>query len=327
MKESDIRPANILSEYLALSARDAVTFFSQCERVVIPCPACLSEHSSLAFTKHGFEYRECASCKSLFLSPRPTLSTYEAFYRDSESSRYWAEVFFPSVAEARREKIFQPRAKRAAQLLKVTDHDTPTIVDVGAGYGMFLEEWRREHRSGRLIAVEPSKNMAEVCRNKRFEVHEALVEDVVGLDSIADLVVCFEVFEHAHDPFRFLNVVSKLAKSGGHVLISTLGVDGFDIQTLWENSNAVFPPHHINFFSRGGFLALWERVGLRDVQIMTPGTLDVDIVRNAMNSDPALLRGNRFLGRLLDDPSTASGFQSFLVEHRLSSHTWILARR
>lgn len=58
----------------------------------------------------------------------------------------------------------------------------------------------------------------------------------------------------------------------------------------------------------------------------TPGKLDVDIVRNASRQDPDLLRGQRFLQRLINDEQSAAAFQDFLADNRMSSHAWVLGK-
>jgi hypothetical protein len=118
-----------------------------------------------------------------------------------------------------------------------------------------------------------------------------------------------------------------LTRPGGHVFLSTLGIDGFDLQTLWDKSNQISPPHHINFLSVRGFEELFARAGLVDVMVTTPGQLDVDIVRNAVKRDPGLLQGQRFLSHVLADDQRADAFQQFLVNQRLSSHVWVIGRR
>ena len=121
--------------------------------------------------------------------------------------------------------------------------------------------------------------------------------------------------------------LKELAKPGGYVFISTLGIDGFDLQVLWEKSSQISPPHHINFLSTDGFVKLFQRAGLEDIWVTTPGQLDVDIVRNAYKKDPELLRGQRFIEKLIKDDKKADAFQQFLVEQRMSSHVWILGRK
>jgi SAM-dependent methyltransferase len=328
VKEQDIRPDALAKRYYELSALDADRCFpDQAGRTAVACVGCGSSDASFALEKNGFAYAQCRTCGTLYQSPRPPLDAFEAFYRNSESSSYWSDVFFPAVAEVRREKIFRPRVEGVAAMAAARGHAVESIVDVGAGFGIFLDEWRALAPGITGLAIEPGHNLAEACRAKGFEVIEDIAENVVGRDGAADLVVCFEVLEHVWEPLQFVEQMVRLAKPGGLVFLTTLGVDGFDIQTLWERSNAIFPPHHINFLSVAGFERLFERAGLTDIEVRTPGKLDVDIVRNAWAAEPALAEGHRFLAHLLEDERRAAAFQAFLADNRLSSHTWVMGRK
>jgi SAM-dependent methyltransferase len=327
MKEADIRPEGLLRRYLDLSAKDAAVCFGDAARHPVACVACAASRSVPQFEKTGFAYAQCSDCGTLFQTPRPPIEAFEAFYRDSESSRFWAEVFFPAVAEVRREKIFQPRVKRLATLCKEKGITVRRLVDVGAGYGIFLEEWSRAFPRTSLVAVEPSESMARECRTKGFEVIEEIVENVPSETAPADLVTSFEVLEHVYDPLPFLRGLRRLVRDGGWVFVSTLGIDGFDFQVLWEKSTQISPPHHLNFLSTRGFAELFRRAGFSDVTLTTPGQLDVDIVRNAMRQDPDILHDQRFVRSLIADDARAPAFQRFLVEQGLSSHVWVLARK
>jgi SAM-dependent methyltransferase len=327
MKESDIRPEALLNRYLELSASDAERCFTDVLRQPISCVGCGGSQATQEFEKNGFAYSSCPACGSLFQSPRPTMDAFEAFYRDSVSSRYWAEVFFPAVAEARRERIFKPRAERLSSLCAQKNVKVDKVIDVGAGYGILLDEWRGLHPNARLLAIEPSTVLANECRAKGLDVVEDIAENVTGYQDYADLVVCFEVLEHVYDPLAFVRTLVNLVRPGGYVFISTLGVDGFDIQVLWEKSNSIFPPHHINFLSVNGFKHLFERAGLEDVSVTTPGVLDVNIVQNAAKKDPAILEDQRFIRNLFASDETAASFQEFLSENLLSSHTWVFGKK
>lgn len=201
------------------------------------------------------------------------------------------------------------------------------LIDVGAGYGIFLDEWRRRFPATKVLAVEPSLLLSRECRAKGFDVIENIVENVQGHDGYADLVVCFEVLEHVYAPLDFVRTLGRLVRPGGYVFLSTLCVDGFDIQMLWEDSKSIFPPHHINFPSVAGFKYLFSRAGLEDVEVTTPGQLDVDIVRNAVKGDAKLLRHQRFFRALIADDRRADAFQQFLTEQGLSSHVWVFGRK
>jgi SAM-dependent methyltransferase len=327
MKESDIRPQELMQKYVELSAKDAEYFFSGGERRDLPCIACGSTNVVEEFTKNSFAYVLCRECGTLYQAPRPPVEQFEAFYRDSESSRYWAEVFFPTVAEARRDKIFKPRVEHLMEICKEVGLEVEKLIDVGAGYGIFLDEWRAIKPKTELLAVEPSGVLATECRNKGFNVEESIVENVMGYDGYADLVVCFEVLEHVNDPLEFITVLKKMVRPGGYLFVSTLCIDGFDLKILWDKSSQISPPHHINFHSIKGFEFLFNRAGLHEIKITTPGKIDVDIVRNYVEINPQIVKDNRFLRAILDDRDKSELFQDFLTENKLSSHAWVLGKK
>lgn len=329
MREQDIRPEAIFARYLELSKADTERFFGEsCPRHDVACPGCGDASSIPAFAKDSFQYCECATCATLFVSPRPSAAAFDAFYGDSPSATYWSEVFFPTSAAARREQIFVPRVAKILEMLSARSLEPVSLIDVGAGAGMFLEELRNRQPAIHAIAVEPGEKLAAVCRALGFETVQAPAEDAAAVTNSADVVVCFEVLEHVHDTLRFARALAALVKPGGHLFLSSLSVDGFDIQTLWEKSRSVAPPHHINFLSHRGFSTLFLRAGFSSVELLTPGRLDVDIVANALADNPTLLQTNRFVSRLMQrDQATRDSFQRFLADNRMSSHTWVVAKR
>lgn len=329
MKEDDIRPTDLHEEYLRLSNIDAETFFTDKNaRFDLPCPACGSEHVNTAFEKGGFGYTQCQECNTLFQSPRPTIEAFEQFYIDSPSSNYWAEVFFPKIAEARRELIFKPRVNQISEYCDSNNISHNTVIDVGAGYGIFLEEWEIKHPENSVCAVEPGAKLAQTCRTKGIETLEVLAEHAELWKDKGDLTTCFEVIEHVHSPLNFIKSLKSLTAPGGHVLVSGLGVEGYDIQILWEQSKSISPPHHINFMSVRGFEILFEQAGFVDIDVLTPGVLDAEIVSKVFSTSPDLAKSNRFSALLATKGEQAQkDFQNLLQKYRMSSHVWVFAKR
>ena len=169
------------------------------------------------------------------------------------------------------------------------------ISDVGAGHGSFLNEIVLSFEGSKGIAIEPSKKMANSCREKKFTVYEDLLENIDEKKLNACLTCSLEVFEHVHNPINFLKKKASITRKGGWVFFTTLGVDGFDIQTLWEKSNSIYPPHHLNFLSVRGFNEICKRAGLSNIKVLTPGVLDTDIVINKLKDIPEYLEKNRFI--------------------------------
>jgi SAM-dependent methyltransferase len=279
-----------------------------------------------AFNKEGFGFAECTACGTLYQSPRPRPEAFQRFYQESPSARYWSQVFFPAVAEARRVHLFRPKVQEVARLCRESGFAPGVVADVGAGYGLLLEEWVQAFPDTRAIALEPNPDLAAACRARGLEVLEVFAEEAQALQVQADLVTAFEVIEHVPQPLGFCRALAGLLRPGGRLLLTGPTVDGFDIQVLWERSNSVAPPHHLNLLSVPGFERLLERAGFIEVRIFTPGKLDVDIVNNSRNADAQVLQGQRFIRTLLGrGPETQAAFQKFLSEHRLSSHCWVWA--
>jgi hypothetical protein len=170
MKESDIRPQALFNRYLELSRQDIVRFFrDQSQFVELPCPACASECREPGLEKLGFRYMICKDCESLYLSPRPTAEMINKYYRESEAVKFWETHFFKETAEARRQKLFKPRACLAAKWADRAGIDrSATIVDVGSGYGIVLEEVTKLERFGQAVGIELAPNLASVCLGKGF---------------------------------------------------------------------------------------------------------------------------------------------------------------
>lgn len=328
MKEVEIRPKAIFEEYLKLSAQDAAAMLLEASEqfVDILCPGCESSKKEDYCQKNGFTMKRCADCGSIFCSPRPAIKQLQQFYMNSPSSKFWVEEFFPAVVEARREKLFRPKAKQIYDLFLAHGFQPKRICDVGAGHGLLLEELQRLWNQAALYAIEPGQEAAIVCRQKGFEVLEKMVEEAHEWCESADLVTCFEVIEHVFSPKNFIASIYRLVKKGGFCLITGLGGDGFDIQVLGGNSRSIFPPHHINFISVRGLEQLFTNVGFSNVEVTTPGELDVDIVKNtAQERDVEIpLVIQTILNR---GESACEQLQKYLVEHKLSSHVWILARK
>ena len=329
MKESEIRPKPLFDEYLALCRRDIERFYGD-HRGFAPvnCPACDSSAVGAdGFTKLGFRYEVCARCGTLYVSPRPTPAMQETFARQSEATVYWGTHFYRETAEARREKIFRPRAALIADLVRTgVVPRTGVFADVGAGYGIFLEEIAALRLFQDVVGIEPAPQLANVCRDKGFRVVEKMMEEVEGVLS-SDLLTAFEVLEHVFDPATFLGSCAAALSEEGVLLFTTLTIDGFDLQVLWNESKSIYPPQHINLISVAGLQALVNRSGLEIISITTPGQLDIDIVANAVLDNPSLPLP-RFVARLLSrDIEVRAAFQSFLQRANLSSHVRVLARR
>ncbi len=332
MKEQEIRPQQLFNRYLELSRRDVDEFFADPSRfVLVPCPACGCAQQEAGLAKLGFKYVTCADCGSLYVSPRPRGEAIDDYYRRGEAVKFWSTDFFRETAEARREKIFRPRAQlvaRWASSFSPAGGPRQVFADVGSGYGIFLEEVSRLGLFDEVVGIEPAPNLAEICRHRGFRILEKPAEKVAPEELRAGFVSSFELLEHLYQPACFLASIRDLLIPGGLFLFTTLTISGFDLQVLWENSKSIHPPHHLNLISVEGMERLLLGCGLEVVELCTPGELDVDIVRNMLHENPDIPIP-RFAKRIALNPreEVRTSFQEFLKANRLSSHIRVVARR
>jgi hypothetical protein len=323
MKEHDIRPRAILDEFLQLLSEDTRIFFAEAPLVAQDCFACgaASEH---AFDKNGFSYAECRECLTLYVNPRPERAAFDRYYKDSASTRYWATTFYKATESARREQLWKPKARLIKEkILKFGRIDE--IVDIGGGYGAFAEEMRGI-ADWKIVIIEPSVHLSRICREKGFPVVEKFLENVrrEDLSDKSRCFVSFELFEHLFDPKEFLRGLNALMRGGDLFIFTTLSGLGVDIQALWEDSKAVTPPQHLNFFNPAAMRRLLAKAGFETLEVTTPGKLDMDILQNNLSQVK-----DRFWRNYLRiaTESEKSAMQAFISEQGLSSHMMAICRK
>jgi len=323
MIEKEIRPLYFFHKYLALSKKD-ISKFKFKNNLKINCPACKNSKSNFEMKKNKFKYYSCSICKSLYLNPRPNSKDLKSFYANSDSAKYWANVFFPRVLQNRIKKIFVPRYLKIQKILNRLNFKPKSVCEIGAGHGIFLDQIKNNTNIKKLYAIEPNKDMSKILRDKKFIVFEKLIENITKT-SFVDFAVSFEVFEHIYDPNKFLKSVYKILKKKGIFIMTTLTVDGFDINYLGKKSKSISPPHHLNFLSIEGFKSIFDNNNFEIINIFTPGKLDTDIVKNTLSSKE--IQKDKFLSKIFSNSSIEKSFQRFLSNNCLSSHVWIVARK
>ncbi len=325
LREEQVRSRRAHARYLELVEQDAAAYLTDAGAFRrVDCPGCGGAESAPAFKKFGFQYVTCPACGSLFANPRLSPEALNDFCLRAPSSRYWIEEFFAPFAEARREQLFRPRARAVAeQLPELSDS---TVGDIGAGFGLFLQELRSVWTRARLVAIEPSPEMAAMCRSKGLEVADTTIEQLQGFDGQFGLLTSFELLEHLYEPSELFQQAHRLLRPGGCLLATTLNGEGFDIQLLWERSRSVFPPHHQNLLTPRAVRGLCERAGLVVEELSTPGRLDWDIVQSSIREGAAL---DRFWSVVMrqDGEACARELQEWIRRYGLSSHMRVVARK
>jgi 2-polyprenyl-3-methyl-5-hydroxy-6-metoxy-1,4-benzoquinol methylase len=324
MKEEEIRPQLIFEEYLRLAEIDASVFFDGVKKEFIKCPAC-NLNGEHAFIKNSFDYVCCPECNTLYVSPRPSSIAFNRYYMEAPSVEYWATTFYKATEEGRREKLWKPKAKMIKEKVERFGDIASSVIDIGGGYGIFAEEMELLINNP-VTVIEPGPQLAISCREKGVNVVEKFLEDVTNQDlpDSKKVFVSFELFEHLHNPESFLDHLFSLMQSGDLFIFTTLSGSGVDIQALWEDSKSVSPPHHLNFLNPYSIKLLLNRVGLKELEITTPGKLDIDILSNNSNKIK-----DRFWREFILRATTEEKevWQQIISDSGWSSHMMVVCRK
>jgi len=171
------------------------------------------------------------------------------------------------------------------------------ILEIGCSSGAFLSELRAGLEAAGIAHVLTGIDIDADAVARR--VDPALDLKAVAVEEFAaqsaerfDIVLHFELIEHLGDPFGFMLAVRRLLNPGGLQHFHTPNALGFDNTALGYNAtrplaHGIFPPMHLNAFTPRNLTHFALRAGFRVVEIDTPGKFDVDIVRLAIDEDPA----------------------------------------
>lgn len=281
---------------------------------VVDCPGCGAATHQPAFELDGFAYRRCASCWTLYVSPRPNADQQRWYLRDSPYAAYRCSEEY---LDAMKSKVLDLARARADWLDGVLPGDASVLVAY-AGSAELLE----------LLA-----------RRRRVLVAEPLV-DCVGIDGVesvdiddtdhvpCDALLLLDALEPISDvPAVIGQLIAHLAPKA-ILALTTRSSSGLDVQVLQERCPTIFPPTHLNLLSVEGCHALAQRHGFRTLELSTPGLLDVEVLRRSLGS-VGDTEESRFFRYFLENrgPDARARLQRFLQQTQTSSHVRLLATR
>jgi len=202
------------------------------------CPICGSHAHAVHVPFEEIPVVKCADCEFMWSSKVLAEEDQRAYYEHSFGSRRHMQGQIVNATV---------NSWVTAKLAPVSD--IRTVLDVGTGYGFFLQELRR--RFGfEVTGIELSRQEATFAKTSLGlnVVNLPLAESGLTVGGY-DLVTSFEVIEHVSQPVDFIEEMAAFVKPNGYLLIMT---DNFDSR-MAKVLGAAFPkwiPHsHISHFS------------------------------------------------------------------------------
>lgn len=206
---------------------------------------------------------KCKNCGLVYLNSRPDQQTLLKLYadyhqREGKDEDVWARLM---------EKNF----KEVSLLLHKIFPEKGKILDVGCGYGHFIEimqdcGWFAQ-------GVDPSSGTLYHAKRKGLNVIETSVDDSSFPDNFFDVVTAFYVLEHLPDPLSTAKKIFEMLKPGGVIVIrvphTTPIVRFLSVFTI--DNNLYDAPYHLYDFSPMTITVLLKKAGFSLIQVM-PGS-------------------------------------------------------
>jgi 2-polyprenyl-3-methyl-5-hydroxy-6-metoxy-1,4-benzoquinol methylase len=322
MKLQDVHKEDFEREIFRLKKIDLDALIARGPFMVNVCPACKSKDAVHKFDKDGFHYLECDVCQTLFVSPVPTDEAKEWYLENSGYLRYWREQMPAEVRASRNKAVYSKRAQSLAAIADKYQVSFKRILEIGGGMGEMSVFIDQELTYDEYLIVEPQPITSQYPKVK---IINSTIENLM-LNEQVDLVLAYELIEHITDPDILLNIILSNLVPGGFFILSTPGSGGFDIKVLEEKARAI-GYDHVSLYNVNSLKFLLERHGFEIVEISTPGTLDVQMVKQAYDKKE-IRYDNIALNFLMEsNEEYRDALQEYLKNNLLSSHLMCIARK
>lgn len=216
------------------------------------CPICQSVTTRNYAKRDNYSYRHCIKCNHVFLFPIPSSSSLLDLYS--------GDYEFRVNATARNR--FEKQADTILKNMRRLNPQGKTLLDVGAGYGTFVEMGLRNQL--KAVGIEPARNLYRQAKTRLGDkiIHADLNEFVKRNNKIFDFISLIHVVEHVENPAITLSTLYQLLKLNGVLYVETPNIDSFLSDAEKSNYTFLTPPDHLNLFSSRSFKTLLNSLDL-----------------------------------------------------------------
>lgn len=227
-------------------------------------------------------FLRCRGCGSAVLDPLPRTEDLPGFYPavyTFSAKGHGGGVVRRALAAAEYRLFFAPQYRAQARAVTRACGAAGagrTLLDVGAGHGLRLVEFRRLGFAVHGLDLQP-----EAVAYLKTELNiPAACGDVTELPRLYapasfDVVTAFHLIEHVPDVARLLADVSAVLKPGGWFAAATPLLDSVQAKLFGKRWVGVTEaPRHLGVATRAGLTAACGAAGFTDISFTSDATLN-----------------------------------------------------
>jgi len=204
----------------------------------------------------------CIKCGHVQLYPIPSKNDDREFYNKDLQLK---NTKYSGTINELRIKNMEDTLRQAAFVRKIVPKKG-SILEIGSGYGFFLEEMNR--RGFKITGIEISQERIKHCKkltNVKI-LNVDLNEQLPELPNF-DTIVMFHILEHLIEPLNYLKKLNNLLKSKGRIVVEVPNCEDL----LLENNSAYakwyWQRAHIHYFSKTILKQMLVKSGFKKVNI------------------------------------------------------------
>jgi SAM-dependent methyltransferase len=253
------------------------------EQQPLKCNICGGGEACLIKKEDAWDVVQCKNCSFVYVTPLPDEqflhNHYQAYLPSSDASiAQWRDMM-AGIFQRSLDAIEERRG-----------HDRGALLDIGCGYGSFLELARQ--RGWDVYGLEPCAHARAFARSKSLNVDSEDLFARAYKSEMFDVVTLFYVLEHLPDPLKHLKEISRILKPGGLLLVrvpDTTPLVKF-LAILGIPNRLYDVPSHLSDFSACTIALALEKTGFNEIRTFPGGaTLPHALIRRAVSSSSGLL--------------------------------------
>ena len=227
----------------------------------------------------------CNNCSVVFADPDYTKKGGD--YHHQDGGEVWEKYYEP----LRRKEFKNFTSKYSVLFEKAT-----RFLDIGCGYGWFLDVVKEDYPNIDTVGVEPSY-LADKLNTKKHKFYKYEAEDINKLEGRFDFISFWHVFEHLGSPHKVLKKVKRKLKKDCVLVITVPNRDGIMYRLSYlierisfgkikEPIKALFWVEndcgHLFDYNEQSLKILLKKHGFKVIDVWTTGSIDIKTINKRL---------------------------------------------
>ena len=206
---------------------------------------------------------KCKKCSHIQMLPIPTPEEERSFYTRNLQVK---NINYQSTVSKMWEKSKSDTTRRI-NFLKKNISKNKNILEIGSGYGFFLERMTR--LGYKITGIELTEEKIRI--SKRISKARVLDYDLTERNPDIgkfDAIVMFHVLEHIINPVLFLKKIKELLKTKGKLIIEVPNADDFQLNFNKKYREWYWQRAHIHYFTPKILKKILQKAGYKNIKLV-----------------------------------------------------------